>query len=304
MHLAPGRVTIVGAGVQGSMLAFRCAVFGKRVAVHDVEPEALERARGKIAMWLAAFAGDGRLSETQARQASGNLVFAGDLRAALAEAELVLENVPERIDLKQAVWERIDALAPRDALLTTNSSSLRSSEIGERVARKDLTFNVNFMTPTEDDLVEVMWNASTSELTKARALGFLRSIGCVPIVTSREIKGFSLNRAWRAMKKECLMLWAEGYIEPDDLDRAFMMEWGTEIGPFGRMDRVGLDVVRDIELSYYRESGDETDLPPRALEDKVAAGELGEKSGRGFYDYPHPAYERPGWLRREDAEGE
>ena len=297
-------VTIVGAGVQGSMLAYRCAVNGKRVAVFDLDRAALERAHEKIDRWLAEFLAAGRLTGAQAEAAGGGFTFCDDLAEALAGTELIIENVPERIELKQAVWEEIDALAPPGALLTTNSSSLRSSEIGARVARKDLTFNVNFMTPTEDDLVEVMWNAETSEATKAAALAFLESIGCIPTVTHREIKGFSLNRVWRAMKKECLRLWAEGYIEPGDLDRAFMLEWGTGIGPFGLMDKVGLDVVRDIELSYYRESGDATDLPPQALEDKVAAGELGEKTGRGFYTYPGPAYERPGWLRREDGKGQ
>jgi 3-hydroxybutyryl-CoA dehydrogenase len=301
---AVDRVTIVGAGVQGSMLAFRCAIYGKRVAVFDVDAGSLERARGKIDGWLAEFVAEEKLDEDCARRASGDLTFVADLDAALAEADIVIENVPEQLAMKQAVWEEIDARAPRGTLLTTNSSSLRSSEIGERVARKDLTFNVNFMTPTEDDLVEVMWNGMTSETTKARALEFLRSIACVPIVTKREIKGFSLNRVWRAMKKECLKLWAEGYIEPGDLDRAFMMEWGTGIGPFGLMDKVGLDVVRDIELSYHRESGDQADLPPTALEDMVAAGHLGEKSGRGFYRYPDPAYARPGWLRSEKGEGE
>ena len=297
------RVTIVGAGTQGSMLACRCAARGRQVAVFDVDAGALDRARDKIEAWLAGYAAAGRLTAAEAERASAAVTFFVDLADALAGSELVIENVPERIELKQAVWEEIDALAPPGALLTTNSSSLRSSEIGERVARKELTFNVNFMTPTEDDLVEVMWNAQTSETTKAAALAFLESIGCIPTVTHREIKGFSLNRVWRAMKKECLRLWAEGYIEPGDLDRAFMLEWGTGLGPFGLMDKVGLDIVRDIELSYYRESGDETDLPPQALEDKVAAGELGEKSGRGFYTYPGPAYERPGWLRREDGEG-
>jgi 3-hydroxybutyryl-CoA dehydrogenase len=297
-------VTIVGAGVQGSMLAYRCAIHGKRVAVFDVDAAALESARCKIDAWLTEFVHAGRLEEARARRASAGLTFVTDLDAALADSELVIENVPERLELKQAVWQDVDERAPRGALLTTNSSSLRSSEIGARVARKDQTFNVNFMTPTEDDLVEVMWNADTSEATKSSALDFLRSIDCVPIATHREIKGFSLNRVWRAVKKECLKLWAEGYIRPGDLDRAFMMEWGTGIGPFGLMDKVGLDVVRDIELSYHRESGDPTDIPPQALEDMVAAGCLGEKSGRGFYSYPHPAYERPGWLRAGDEEDE
>jgi 3-hydroxybutyryl-CoA dehydrogenase len=107
-------------------------------------------------------------------------------------------------------------------------------------------------------------------------------------VTKKEIKGFSVNRIWRAMKKESLKLWAEGYIDPETLDRGFVMEWNTSFGPFELMDKIGLDVVRDIELSYYRESGDISDLPPIALDEMIAKGYLGEKTGKGFYEYPKP----------------
>ena len=297
-------VTIVGAGVQGSMLAFRCALHGKRVALVDVDRQTLERAGGKIAGWLEERVSRGELSRTEAEAVRARIVAHDALAEALADADIVIENVPEQLELKQAVWAQIDALAPAKTLLTTNSSSLRSSEIGAGVGRKDKTFNLNFMTPTEDDMVEVMWNDQTSAATREAALAFLESIRNIAIVTRREIKGFSLNRVWRAVKKECLRLWAEGYIDPHDLDRAFMLEWRTGYGPFGLMDKVGLDVVRDIELSYYRESGDESDLPPRALEEMVERGDLGEKSGRGFYEYPDPAYLRPGWLRGEGREEE
>jgi len=211
----------------------------------------------------------------------------------------MIENVPEILSLKQEVWQTLDALAPAKTLLTTNSSSLKASDIGLRVARKALTFNLNFMTPTKDDLVEVMWNAATSQDTKQKILAFLRAQRNIPIVTAKEQKGFSLNRVWRGMKKECLRLWSEGYISPEDLDRAFILEWGTEVGPFALMDIVGLDIVRQIEMTYYDESGDPSDLPPKALDEYIEKGWLGVKSGRGFYSYPEPAYSKPGWLRGE-----
>jgi len=295
-------VAIVGAGVQGSMLAFRCAIHGKSVTLFDVDEQALERAAGTIEAWLREFVADGKLGDLESREARRRIALRHELAAALEDADIVIENVPERLELKQTVWAEIDTLAPPKSLLTTNSSSLLSSQIGAAVRRKEKTFNVNFMTPTRDDMVEVMWNSETSEQTKGDALAFLASIRNIPIVTRREIKGFSLNRVWRAIKKECLKLWSEGYIDLQDLDRAFMLEWGTACGPFGMMDKVGLDVIRDIELSYYRESGDTSDLPPRALEEMINTGRLGQKSGAGFYEYPDPAYERPGWLRGESNE--
>lgn len=295
-------VTICGAGVQGSMLAFRCAIRGKDVALFDIDAEALRRAAGKIDAWLGESVAAARLTEAESNSARRRIAHHRELAPALAAADIVIENVPERLELKQKVWAEIDAVAPEKALLTTNSSSLRSSQIGVATRRREKTFNVNFMTPTKDDLVEVMWNAQTATQVKDDALAFLRSIRCIPIVTHKEIQGFSLNRVWRAIKKECLRLWADGYIDPSDLDRAFVLEWGTDYGPFALMDKVGLDVVRDIELSYYRESGDERDLPPRALEEMVAAGRLGEKTGSGFYEYPDPAYRRPGWLAGDHDE--
>lgn len=297
MYKTIKNVTIVGSGVQGSMLAFRSAVYNKNVCIYDVSLNATEKAVGKIKQWLSEYVAAGKISENDMEAALRRIRISDHLVDAVKEADLVIENVPEKLELKQKSWEEIDALAPAETLLTTNSSSLRSSQIGINVKRKEKTFNLNFMTPTTDDLVEVMWNAFTSDETKKLILDFLISNNHIPIVTNKEIKGFSLNRVWRAMKKECLKLWADGYIKPEDLDRAFMMEWETNHGPFGLMDRVGLDVVRDIEYSYYNESGEESDIPPKALDEMLKKGWLGEKAGKGFYEYPDPSYERPDFLR-------
>ncbi len=297
MYKTIKNVTIVGSGVQGSMLAFRSAIYNKNVCIYDVSLNATEKAVAKVKQWLSEYVAAGKISKEDMEAALLRIRVSDHLKDAVEEADLVIENVPEKLELKQKSWEEIDAAAPAETLLTTNSSSLRSSQIGINVKRKDKTFNLNFMTPTTDDLVEVMWNAFTSDESKKLILDFLISNNHIPIVTNKEIKGFSLNRVWRAMKKECLNLWADGYIKPEDLDRAFMMEWETDRGPFGQMDRVGLDVVRDIEYSYYNESGEGSDIPPKALDEMIEKGWLGEKAGKGFYEYPDPSYQRPDFLR-------
>ncbi|MBR0599283.1 3-hydroxyacyl-CoA dehydrogenase family protein [Sinanaerobacter chloroacetimidivorans] len=291
-------VTIVGSGVQGSMLAFRSALYGKNVCIYDVSHEAAQKALNKIKDWLSEYSADGKIKTNEIDDVLMRIQISDNLKEALADAELAIENVPEKLELKQKVWSEIDMAAPEITLLTTNSSSLRSSQIGVNVKRKDKTFNLNFMTPTRDDLVEVMWNDDTSEKSKALILEFLKSNKHIPIITNKEIKGFSLNRVWRVIKKECLKLWAEGYIRPEDLDRAFMMEWATDHGPFGLMDKVGLDVIRDIEYSYYNESGDQSDVPPKALDEMIEKGWLGEKTGKGFYEYPDPAYLKPDFFKK------
>ena len=291
------RISIIGAGTQGSMLAFRGLAFGYDVTVYSRKEESRQKTAAKIAAWLQEWAAEDRLQGTTPEAAMERLHLAATLEEAVSHADIVIENVPENLDLKQVIWDEIDALAPNHALLTTNSSSLKSSDIGVNVKRKDKTFNVNYMTPIKDDMVEVMWNADTSEETKALALSFLRSQNHVPVITKKEIKGFSLNRVWRAIKKESLFLWAQGYTTPEDLDRAWMLEWGTPYGPFGLMDKVGLDIIEQIEWSYHAESQREDDCPPKALSHMVAQGRLGEKSGEGFYRYPNPAYEKADFLQ-------
>ena len=150
-------------------------------------------------------------------------------------------------------------------------------------------------------MVELMRGTATSDETMERARRFVRSIDMVPLIVHGQSTGFIFNRIWRAIKKECLRVVDSGVASHEDVDRAWMISAGMPIGPFGRMDVIGLDVVRDIELVYYDESGDPSDAPPRVLLEKIEQGELGVKTGVGFYTYPNPAYEDPSWLRGEDG---
>lgn len=293
-------VSIIGVGTQGAQITFRSVIYGKTVSVHDLSPEMCEKAKEKIKGWLKEYENAGRLTAEESQKSYERIIFVNDLKECLEDADLAIEIVPERLELKQRVWEEIDLVAPAKTLLTSNSSSLKSSSMGKNVKRKEKTFNVNFMTPVKDDLVEVMWNDFTSADTKVAAMEFLNSLNLVPIVTNKEIKGFSHNRVWRAIKKETLKLWANGYCDFEDLDRAFMLEFGTEFGPFGLMDIVGLDVIRDIEISYYNESKDETDKPPKALLELINQGRLGVKAGKGFYEYPNPKYLDSKWLKKKN----
>ena len=147
-------------------------------------------------------------------------------------------------------------------------------------------------------MVELMRGTDTSDETIEQARKFALNIGMTPLMVRKESTGFIFNRVWRAIKKECLHLVDEGVASHEDVDRAWMIAIGMPVGPFGLIDMVGLDVVRDIEMVYYRESGDESDAPPKLLLEMIEKGELGVKTGKGFYSYPDPAFQQPGWLRR------
>jgi 3-hydroxybutyryl-CoA dehydrogenase len=120
-----------------------------------------------------------------------------------------------------------------------------------------------------------------------------------PVTVNGEATGYIFNRLWRAIKKASLYIVDKGYASFEDVDRAFMIGIPAPFGPFMGMDTIGLDVILAIEEQWYRESGDESDKPPKILVEKVKKGELGVKTGKGFYQYPNPSFKRPGWLKRE-----
>ncbi|MFH1920891.1 MAG: 3-hydroxyacyl-CoA dehydrogenase family protein, partial [Planctomycetota bacterium] len=189
-------------------------------------------------------------------------------------------------------------VCPPRTILTTNSSSLRISRIETATHRHGQLANTHFVQPIwKHPFVELMRGTATSDETLETLREFARSIGVVPFVVRRESTGFIYNRIWRAVKKEALHLVDRGVATPEDVDRTWMIQMETPMGPFGLMDRVGLDVVRDIEMVYHEESGDPSDAPPKLLLDKIEKGELGVKTGKGFYTYPNPSYESPGFLR-------
>lgn len=289
------KVSIIGAGTMGRRIAFQCARSGTACAIYDFDAQALERARADIGNWLAA-----KMPQESSASALASIAFYSDLGQCVGSADLVIENVPENLELKRRVFAEIDSLAPAGAVLATNSSSIPASRIAGATRRPDRLLNVNFCNPPEDELlVELMATEHVPQEVLESVETFLINIGTVPIVSRREIMGFSFNRVWRAIKRENLHLVGDGVSHFEDLDRAWILTFGTERGPFAMMDTIGLDVIRDIENQYFEDSGDERDRPPRFLERMVAAGRLGAKNGRGFYSYPGPEYEAQGWLRKE-----
>jgi len=221
------------------------------------------------------------------------------LGACVGGAGLIIEAVPEDVELKRTVFAQIDEAADPDTLIATNTSSIPGSWLADATDRPEKVINVNFG-PPEDRKVEVMGHPDTDPSTMEAVTGFIRQISLVPIRVEREIMGYAVNRIWRAVKKETLFLLDGGYASPEAIDRGWMLEWDTPMGPCGLMDKVGLDVVRDIEQTYFEESGDPSDRPPQLLHDMIKEDKLGEKTEEGFYSYPNPAYEQEGWLEGEE----
>jgi len=291
------RVAVVGTGTLGAQIAMLAASAGCRVKAFDAREGAFPQALGRLRSDLRARGIRPFIPWERWAGCMEKVQEMSDLEGAVADAELVVEAVPERLELKRRVFRQLGRRAPPGAILATNSSSIPVSRLEESSGRPERCLNLHFYMPLRGtNMVDVMGGSRTLPEVVEAGVAWVRSLGCIPLTVRKESMGFCFNRVWRAVKRETLHMWADGYVDFRDVDRAWMVFTGMEMGPFGLMDMVGLDVVHDIEIVYYGESGDPGDYPPQALSEKVERGELGEKTGRGFYTYPDPEYRRQEFL--------
>ena len=296
--MAIKKISVIGLGTLGTQIAIQAASYGCEVRGYDQDPEIFQKTIQKVKAMMK-FLGKGPTlpAEEWEKSASKVKVMKG-LDEALKDADLVIEAVPENLELKKKVWAQLDSLAPKGALLATNSSSIPVSRIESATGRPEKCLNIHFYQPGIGmNIVDVMGGTKTSPEAIEAAKQFVRSIGCIPLGVKKEILGFCFNSVWRAIKKQTLYMWGNGFVDFQDIDRAWMVFAGTKQGPFGLMDLVGLDVVYDIEMSYYNESKDPQDIPPKAFKEMIDRKELGVKTGKGFYTYPNPEYTKPDFLK-------
>ncbi len=292
------KVAVVGSGILGTQIAVQSAHFGYDVSVYDSNPASFEKAHQDLKTVLKKAVGKRILTPEQWEDGARKVTRCSELSHALEEADLVIEAVPEDLGLKREVFKQIDPVAPQRAILATNSSSIPISKIEGATTRPEQCLNLHFYFPAMGTtMVDVMGGTRTTAQTFDAGKAWVRSIGCIPLTVKKEILGFCFNRVWRAIKRETLYMWAEGFVDCRDIDRAWMIFTGMPHGPFGMMDNVGLDVVYNIETVYYNDSEDPKDQPPEALKAMVERNELGRKTGKGFYSYPNPEYEKADFVK-------
>lgn len=298
------RVAVVGAGTMGRQIAALVAASGREVTLHDAVPAMLDAAPERIRDELATLPHLPQYAHhtfrldppTDHDALLARIRPVAGLAEAVAGTDLVIEAIREDLETKRTFYSELDALLPH-AILATNSSSIPSGLIASALADPARLLNMHFFAPVwKRSMVELMGCGQTTPATMAAAEAFARSLGIVVAVVRGESKGFIINRVWRAVKKEALKVVDEGHADPEDVDRLWMIFFGTPNGPFGIMDMVGLDVVSDIETSYQKVATDPADTPSAALHARLESGHLGEKTGKGFYSHPDPEFLRPGWL--------
>lgn len=266
-------VAIIGIGNLGKQIAEWSAAHGYDVNIFDINSEGLIKFFDDISKKLKIGGANGEIRQFNS------------ISGAVKDADIVIEAVPEKLELKKQVFKDIDKHAPSHAIIATNSSSIPVSRIENSVKRKDKLLNLHFYKLPDFPMADIARGTKTSEDTFNMGKNWLESIDITPLILKKECLGFVFNRVWRAIKKECLKIWDGGYADIEDVDKAWKIFTNMKIGPFQLMDIVGLDVVLDIEMMYYKESGYPNDEPPQILKNKVNKGELGVKTGKGFYNY-------------------
>ena len=279
-----GRVMVVGAGLMGSGIAQVAAVAGWDVTLRDVSEEATSRGIAGIEASLARFVAKDRLDASAAEAALAAITTTTDLDAA-AEADIVVEAVYEKLELKSELFATLDRLCTRDdTVLASNTSAIPITAIAAATSTPERVVGTHFFSPVPMmRLCELVRGYHTSDETLAAARTFAESTGKTCVVVNRDVAGFITTRLIAALSVEAIRLLESGVASAEDIDTACRLGFGHAMGPLETADLTGVDIMFNATSNVYADTQDEQFAPPELLRRMVVAGDLGRKSGRGFY---------------------
>ncbi len=292
------RIAIIGLGTMGPGMAARLARGGLQVAAYDVAPAAIERAQG--ALRIAEGVLDA-LGIAPAASGAGAVRFTSDIADAVSGADLVIENVPEKIEIKAEVYRTIDGLIGADTIVASDTSGIPITKLQAHISHPARMVGMHWSNPPHIiPMIEVIGGEQTAPETVQAIRALIRSLGLLPVLVKKDVPGFVENRVLYALLREVVDLVENGVIEPEDIDTC--VSWGigyklAVVGPMALLDMAGMDIYHSVSTFLNAELADRKNVAPM-VETRIAAGKLGIKSGEGIYAYPP---ERIPELQRERA---
>ncbi|MCZ4351968.1 3-hydroxyacyl-CoA dehydrogenase NAD-binding domain-containing protein [Roseovarius aestuarii] len=279
------RIAIIGLGTMGPGMAARLARGGIQVAAYDIAPEALERARSMMdqangvldALGIEAPAGG-----------DGTIRFTDDLADAVKDADLVIENVPEKEEIKAEVYRKIDGMIAADTIVASDTSGIPITKLQAHISNPARMVGMHWSNPPHIiPMIEVIRGEHTAIETVETIRDFIRMIGLLPVLLKKDVPGFVENRVLYALLREVVDLVERDVIEPEDIDTC--VSWGigyklAVVGPMALLDMAGMDIYHSVSSFLNEDLCDRKDVSP-LVRDQIAAGKLGIKSGGGIYPY-------------------
>ncbi|WP_159850731.1 3-hydroxyacyl-CoA dehydrogenase [Nocardia sp. CY41] len=279
------KVTVLGTGVLGAQIAFQTAYSGFEVTAYDISEEALDRARHTLDGLIQAYKADdvAGAADGKGEQALSRITLSADLGSAVADADLVIEAIPEVLELKRDTYRKLGELAPAETVFATNSSTLLPSDLKDATGRPDRFLALHFANKVwQYNTAEVMGTADTDPAVFDAVVSFAGEIGMVPIPVHKEKAGYVLNSLLVPFLNAAAALAAGGYADPHDVDKVWRIGTGAPVGPFQMYDIIGLNTPYNI-LSHG--DAEAQKLAAWLKENYIDKGKLGISSGQGFYSY-------------------
>ncbi|WP_329257502.1 3-hydroxyacyl-CoA dehydrogenase family protein [Streptomyces sp. NBC_01478] len=279
------KLAVIGAGLMGSGIAQVSAQAGWDVVLRDVTDEALKRGTDGIKASYDKFVSKGKLEAHDADAALGRITATTDLDA-VADADIVVEAVFEKLEVKHEIFRALDKIAREDAVLASNTSAIPITKIAAVTERPERVVGTHFFSPVPMmGLCELVRGYKTSDETLATAREFAESVGKTCIVVNRDVAGFVTTRLISALVVEAAKLYESGVATAEDIDLACQLGFGHAMGPLATADLTGVDILLHATSNIYTESQDEKFAPPELMRRMVDAGDIGRKSGQGFYKH-------------------
>lgn len=293
-------ITVAGSGVLGSQIAYQTAFHGFQVSVYDINDEALELAKERIKKLKPRYQEDLKATQEEVDAAYDRLSFYIDLAEAVKDADLVIEAVPERVEIKVDFYKKLAAVAPDKTVFVTNSSTLLPSQFAEATGRPEKFLALHFANEIwKNNTAEVMKHPGTDMQYFDQIIEFAKAIGMVALPLYKEQPGYILNSLLVPFLEAAQMLLVKEVSDPETIDKTWMIATGAPLGPFAILDVVGIRTAYNITLAKAEATGNEEFMKLAELlkREYIDKGKLGRETGEGFYKYPNPSFAQPGFLK-------